>query len=230
MSEEYRYEIKFSLDDANYSRAMQWLFVNTHATKRFDNRYVNSLYFDNPGYSAIRDNITGLSDRSKYRLRWYNESISPNRAISPRFEVKIRKGRLGRKDIMPLPNFRDDFVLLPLHQIESNIRVELEKGHVPFDDYYTSVLGVKYLREYYEDNMGLRITFDKEIQFSYVDGLTSTLSDCPKLYYRRYIMELKFNIELKDYVSALLNSLNMSPTRHSKYLMGLSKFGSILYI
>ena len=88
---EYRYEIKFSLDDANYSRAMQWLFVNTHATKRFDNRYVNSLYFDNPGYSAIRDNITGLSERSKYRLRWYNEGITPNSAISPRFEVKIRK-------------------------------------------------------------------------------------------------------------------------------------------
>jgi hypothetical protein len=43
-------------------------------------------------------------------------------------------------------------------------------------------------------------------------------------------MELKFNVELKGYVADLMRSLNMSPTRHSKYLMGLSKFGSILYI
>ena len=68
----YRYEIKFSLDEIAYTEAMRWLQVNTHATKKFENRYVNSLYFDNPGYSAVRDNISGLSDRSKYRLRWYN--------------------------------------------------------------------------------------------------------------------------------------------------------------
>ena len=91
-------------------------------------------------------------------------------------------------------------------------------------------MSVKYLREYYEDNLGLRITFDKDIEFSYVDGLNSKLVDCPKLKYRRYIMELKFNTDLKDYASQLLSGLNISPTRHSKYLIGLSKFGSILYI
>ena len=227
---EYRYEIKFSLDDVNYARAMKWLFVNTHATKKYDNRHVNSLYFDNPGYSSIRDNITGLSERSKYRLRWYDDSIISSHAVSPRFEVKIRKGRLGRKNIIHLPNFKSDFALLPLHQIEKDVRHEIKTSNIFLDDYYTSVLAVKYLREYFEDNSGLRITFDRDIRFSYVDGLTSILSDCPKLHYRRHIMELKFGVELKDYVADLMRSLNMSPTRHSKYLMGLSKFGSILYI
>ena len=227
---EYRYEIKFSLDEIAYAEAMGWLQVNTHATKKFENRYVNSLYFDNPSYSSVRDNITGLSDRSKYRLRWYNSTHSPNDVISPSFEQKIRKGRLGRKEITPLTNLNENFVSLPLHQIESDIRLELQKTNVLFDDYYTSVLAVKYLREYFEDNEGLRITLDSKIQFLYVDGMTSRLSDCPKLYNRRYVMELKFDIKLKDYVSVLLKSLNMSPTRHSKYLIGLSKFGSILYI
>ena len=226
----YRYEIKFSLDEIAYAEAMGWLQVNTHATKKFENRYVNSLYFDNPSYSSVRDNITGLSDRSKYRLRWYNSTHSPNDVISPSFEQKIRKGRLGRKEITPLTNLNENFVSLPLHQIESDIRLELQKTNVLFDDYYTSVLAVKYLREYFEDNEGLRITLDSKIQFLYVDGMTSRLSDCPKLYNRRYVMELKFDIKLKDYVSVLLKSLNMSPTRHSKYLIGLSKFGSILYI
>ena len=150
----YRYEIKFSLDDVNYARAMQWMFVHTHAKKKFENRYVNSLYFDNPGYSAIKDNITGLSNRSKYRLRWYNSTHSPNDVISPSFEQKIRKGRLGRKEITPLTNLKENFASLSLHQIESDVRLELEKANVLFDDYYTSVLAVKYLREYFEDNEG----------------------------------------------------------------------------
>ena len=190
----------------------------------------NSLYFDNPSYSSIRDNITGLSDRVKYRLRWYNSKHSSNDEISPCFEQKIRKGRLGRKKITPLTNLKENFTSEPLNQIESDIRIELQKSNVLLDDYYTSVLSVKYLREYYEDNLGLRITFDKDIEFSYVDGLNSKLVDCPKLKYRRYIMELKFNTDLKDYASQLLSGLNISPTRHSKYLIGLSKFGSILYI
>ena len=226
----YRYEIKFSLDEATYSEAIRWLKVNTHATKKFENRYVNSLYFDNPDYSAIRDNITGLSDRSKYRLRWYNSEHSPHIEIPPSFERKIRKGRLGRKEITPLANLNKNFGSLTPKQIESDVRFELQKAKVFFNDYYTSVLAIKYLREYFEDNEGLRFTFDSEIQFSYVDGMTTKLSDCPKLYSRRYVMELKFDIKLKDYVSVLLRSLNISPTRHSKYLMGLSKFGSILYI
>lgn len=226
----YRYEIKFSLDEITYSEAMRWLQVNTHATAKYENRYVNSLYFDNPGYSSVRDNITGLSDRSKYRLRWYNSLHSPDVVISPCFEQKIRKGRLGRKELTPLTKLNKNFVTLPLCQVDSYIRLELQKANVLFEDYYSSVLAVKYLREYFEDHEGLRITLDSKIQFSYVDGIKSKLSDCPNLYSRRYVMELKFDIKLKDYVSVLLRSLNISPTRHSKYLMGLSKFGSLLYI
>jgi len=227
---EYRYEIKFSLDDVGYARAMRWLFVNTCAVKKFDDRFVNSLYFDNPGYSSVRDNITGLSGRSKYRLRWYNNAVEPNNAISPAFEVKTREGRLGKKESVGLVNLKNNFTNLSLYEIENIVRLELKNSDILLNDYYTSILHVKYLRKYYEDNLGLRITFDKEIQFSYVDGLTSILQDCPKLQYRRNIMEFKFNTDLKNHVSELMRSLNVPPTRHSKYLMGLSKFGSILYI
>tara|TARA_B110000008_G_scaffold100403_1_gene103111 strand:- start:57 stop:746 length:690 start_codon:yes stop_codon:yes gene_type:complete len=226
----YRYEIKFSLDELSYVRAMRWLFVHTHAKKKFEHRYVNSLYFDNPNYSSIRDNLAGISDRSKYRLRWYNALKSPNDIMSPCFEKKIRKGRLGRKEVIPLKNLKDNFPSQSLQKIESDVRLELQKNNILFDDYYTSILGVKYLRQYFEDNEGLRITIDSNIQFSYVDGITSRMSASPKLFNQRYVMELKFDIELKDHASMILKKLNMSPTRHSKYLMGLSKFGSVLYI
>ena len=220
----YRYEIKFSLDEIAYSEAMRWLQVNTHATKKYDDRYVNSLYFDNPGYSAVRDNITGLSDRSKYRLRWYNSTHSPNDVISPSFEQKIRKGRLGRKEITPLTNLNENFVSLPLHQIESDIRLELQKTNVLFDDYYTSVLAVKYLREYFEDNEGLRITLDSKIQFLYVDGMTWLTDDILVKVDRssmQHSLEVRcpyLDIELVDYAASIPAKLKMKGFE-TKYIL-----------
>ena len=46
MSSDYRYEIKFVLDNTRLADVMQWLYNNTTANKSYDNRIVNSIYFD----------------------------------------------------------------------------------------------------------------------------------------------------------------------------------------
>ena len=71
MSSDYRYEIKFVLDNARLSDAMQWLYNNTTANKTYNNRQVNSIYFDDVDFSSVRDNLAGISQRNKLRLRWY---------------------------------------------------------------------------------------------------------------------------------------------------------------
>ena len=60
MSSDYRYEIKFVLDNAKLSEAMQWLYNNTTANKIYNNRRVNSIYFDDVGFSSVRDNLAGI--------------------------------------------------------------------------------------------------------------------------------------------------------------------------
>jgi hypothetical protein len=225
----YRYEIKFSLDEAMYAEAMSWISVNTEAIKKYNNRIVKSLYFDDSNYSSVRDNIIGLSDRVKYRLRWYvnnNAKILP----CPKFETKIKTGRLGRKETLDLLSLTEGFESLPLKEIELDLRKLLLNSNYILEDYLVPSLAVTYLREYYEDHVGLRITIDKNIEFSFVDGINTKLCDCPKTKHYRYIMELKFNPGIKDHVSKLIGELNMTPTRHSKYLVGLAKFGNILYI
>ena len=71
MSSDYRYEIKFVLDNARLADVMQWLYNNTTANKSYDNRIVNSIYFDDVGFSSVRDNLAGTAQRNKFRLRWY---------------------------------------------------------------------------------------------------------------------------------------------------------------
>ena len=71
MSSDYRYEIKFVLDNSRLADAMQWLYNNTTANKSYENRVVNSIYFDDVGFSSVRDNLSGITQRNKLRLRWY---------------------------------------------------------------------------------------------------------------------------------------------------------------
>ena len=43
-------------------------------------------------------------------------------------------------------------------------------------------------------------------------------------------MEIKFAPEMKNQVAKLIKPLNISPKRHSKYLIGLAKLGYAVYI
>ena len=99
------------------------------------------------------------------------------------------------------------------------------------DDYYISTLGVRYLRKYFEDRVGLRVTFDEKIQFSDLyDDIDPFPFSNRLIDYKQKIMEIKFDPYNKDYVSSLVKKLNMTPKRHSKYLVGMAHLGNVVYI
>ena len=43
--------------------------------EQYQNRKVNSIYFDDLNYSSIKQNLDGVSDKKKYRIRWYGDYI-----------------------------------------------------------------------------------------------------------------------------------------------------------
>lgn len=226
----YRYEIKFSLDELGFSGVKHWILTNSMLKKRYPDRYVSSIYLDDSNYTSIKDNLTGLPNRKKYRLRWYLGNKESNSEKQPNFEVKIRNGRLGKKIAHPLNLSVKDLDLLSIDKLESLISESMLEFNYEIEKYFRMILAVHYLREYYEDNNGLRVTIDKKIRFQYLDGSKSFLKDCPSSNYHKYIAEVKFNPELKDYASKLIGSLHVSPVRNSKYLLGLSRFGHVNYI
>ena len=74
MNSDYRYEIKFVLDNFKLSEAMKWIFNNTSAYRTYQNRIVNSISRDikeledtikNPlgDYRSTEDTITWIKDR-----------------------------------------------------------------------------------------------------------------------------------------------------------------------
>ena len=104
MSSDYRYEIKFVLDNARLADVMQWLYNNTTANKSYDNRMVNSIYFDDIDFSSVRDNLAGIAQRNKLRLRWYGNQKNS----LPIFEVKTKNGRLGYKTAYPIKSIKNN--------------------------------------------------------------------------------------------------------------------------
>ena len=221
----YRYEIKFVLDESSYSDALQWLYVCTSAVNRYPDRYINTIYLDNPDYESVRDNLAGISDRLKIRIRWYDGDTVV------KLEKKIRKGRLVRKETTPL-DLGEDFSseLSPL-VLRNRINNMLYNKTELNDDYYTSILGVRYLRKYFEDQVGFRVTFDEKIQFcDLYDEIEPYNLSNELVNYQPKVMEIKFDPFIKDYVTNLVMKLNMTPKRHSKYLAGMAHLGNVVYI
>ena len=95
MSNLHRYEIKFVLNDIQLSDVDSWIASSTNMFPKFDPRIVNSLYMDDIDFSSVKDNLSGISNRKKYRLRWYG--LIPE-AFNPVFEIKGRNDRVGFKD------------------------------------------------------------------------------------------------------------------------------------
>ena len=225
MNSDYRYEIKFVLNSIKLSDAMEWLYTNTTANLAYENRIVNSIYFDDISNSSVRDNLTGVSQRSKFRLRWYDNENKECLA----FEVKIKNGRLSRKEIYPINLSKDNLIKLSAEDIASRCIKDLKMNNVIFDDYMMPTLKVSYEREYYETHNGIRITIDQNIRFSDIYLNSMLIKETP-FNYPLSVMEIKFDPSKKREVSELIKPINISPTRHSKYLVGMAITRNVTYI
>ena len=202
----YRYEIKFVLNESSYSEALQWLYVHTNAINKYPDRYINTVYLDNIDYESVKDNLMGISHRLKTRIRWYDGNPEV------KLEQKIRQGRLGKKETTILDLGKDFSLELSPLELRNLINNSLCDNKELTDDYYEPILGVRYLRKYFEDQVGFRVTFDEKIQFcDLYDEVESFYLSNGSVDYKPKVMEIKFDPSIKDYVTNLVMKLNMTP-------------------
>ena len=231
MSQDYRYEIKFVLNEIQLSEFEFWMFGRTSMKEVYQRRVVNSLYFDDVEYRAARDNLTGLANREKYRLRWYGDA-QRNEVIDLKLEKKVREGRLGYKQSRSLLPLQDRLLKADLEEVANDCQEEfLKLGLIDggMAAQLIPTLYVKYSRQYFQDIDDIRITIDRGIGFSNVQG-NAPLLQSSAIPYSKNIVEIKFPPELKGNAARLIGSLHIVPKRCSKYLQGLSMIGVAVYI
>jgi hypothetical protein len=218
----FRREVKFALPDTDLGKLRSILEVNCHRiTHRHKTSLVSSLYFDDARLSACHENIEGVSQRSKLRLRWYD---GDERRLF--LEVKRRREHVVAKERLPIEaslelgslSFRD--MLKGLCRIlPPRLREHLIARPEP-------VLICQYRREYFKALDGpTRITLDRAItcygQMSRRQPEKRFAKTIPDL----VILEGKAPPGRELELRALLHPLAPTITKSSKYVIGCQLLG-----
>ena len=146
-------------------------------------------------------------------------------------EVKIKQGRAGTKDRILIDGLANTNMLeMSLFNIKKEAFKNLRVTHPSLiNDYFIPTLFVNYDRSYYETKDNVRVTVDNKINFRRLSPFHK-LNHFKSVSYNNYVVELKFSLNLKSYVSNILSEYPFTPVRHSKYLTGIAKLGHSVYI
>ena len=218
-----RYELKFPFH--KFHNGQFFKFINSHInlSKIYEDRIVNSIYFDCYNGTSIKDNIIGLSEKNKFRLRWYENGSNVS---SCSIEIKKKYGRSGTKLIIPtnktINQINLDKVFHPnqnyFNDINKKIIIDATKGKLLIPK-----IKISYLRKYYLFNKKIRITYDKKIIYSKLNSLLAKKDDFQ-------IMEIKFSENDQKYFYPIMQNIPFTKKRFSKYLRALAHFEEVVYI
>ena len=206
-----RYERKYKLD--HFSDHLLAQAIRLHPAgfrKIFPDRQVNNIYFDTADWTTYKENVMGIAERKKFRIRWYGENLQ--KVEHPIFETKIKSNLLGDKISQPFPPFlldNLDFITIELQK--------LARTEVPL---FPTLLN-SYQRSYFGTPDGkFRLTIDRDLKY---------FSLFLQKKFRQYqleeegvVLELKYAEELDGKTDRITQHFPFQMTKSSKYVTGVS--------
>ncbi|MBN2585371.1 polyphosphate polymerase domain-containing protein [Patescibacteria group bacterium] len=219
---DYRYENKFVISELTPAEIE--LAVKLHPalfSEIFYERTINNIYFDSIDFRSYFDNLAGVSERYKFRIRWYGNTLGLVK--NPILEIKIKQNALGQKLSYPLVDFVIDnsFSLTDIEQVFEQsqlpelIRAELTAMRFVFLSSYRR----KYFRSF---DHKFRLTIDSRLKFS-------RLQDRPGLGLATYtgpsatVVELKYHSADSDQADLVAGAFPFRISKNSKYVIGVER-------
>lgn len=205
-----RYERKYRIEASSYDRVYHEIMSSISAfSEAYPDRQVNSIYYDDINYSAYNDNLLGIGDRQKYRVRWYGKSHSE--IDNPILERKIKSNLLGRKEFVEMMGFS-------LSESAPQISHYISD---PITELYPYII-VSYLRTYLQSQDGLiRATIDRALKYTnLIDGrLSDQTSEDPSV-----VLEIKYDQGREEIANQCMQALPYRMTKNSKYVSAMLQF------
>lgn len=215
-----RLEIKFVVNELDRDRLINWLTLHPAGfSSPHPPRWISNIYFDTYDYSAFRQNLTGASERSKLRYRWYGVDRYPDRGA---LELKSKRNYFGWKSRFSVeepPYIRGD------HWRDIRAKLELQlplDGQIILASNPQPTVLTRYFRRYFT-------TSDRKVR--------ATIDTQQSVYDQRYkpypntsrranisstvVLELKFSRKDRERAAALMQGLPVRVSRNSKYVIGL---------
>ncbi|MBP7821737.1 MAG: VTC domain-containing protein [Saprospiraceae bacterium] len=205
-----RYEKKLLIRGKDeYLTEVQILTLPFSFFKPFPDRRIHNVYFDTIDYQCYQDNKAGNSDRTKIRFRWYDDYQQRGN-----WELKIKQGLVSKKETIPSACTTPALKALKneIGNIDLGFKIDL------FPTLYNT-----YARKYFESfDRKIRITIDFDLKFCHPEAIldASLLAPLPHI-----LMEIKYDPSESAIVEQLNNYISLTPSRHSKYIIGMDTIG-----
>lgn len=219
---EYRYERKFFVDQLDAPQVIALLKLHPAMfAEIYPPRYINNIYMDTPWMENYFDNVAGLTERKKARLRWYHDLFQ--QIDAPQLEFKIKRGLVGTKLQYPFPAFsfgagfnQERFTEIireaDLPQVAKNHLLSLEP-----------VLVNRYKRWYFATpDRAFRVTVDADLTFYHLNKFSNRFL-YKQINRHSIVVELKYQVEQDPQASRITAGFPFRMTRSSKYVQGIER-------
>ncbi len=178
---------------------------------------IRSLYFDDPNGSAYLDKVNGVEKREKYRIRFYNHSLS-----YIRLERKAKIGKQSLKIGCALSLQQATQLLCPLPELKCE-EADLLSDFISKirTENFRPLLFVDYNRKaFFHPTGNVRITLDSDLHATRFRGdLLDEKGAIPCLSDGKIILEVKYDSVIPPYLSALLCDIPKVNCAISKYCL-----------
>tara|TARA_Y100001935_G_scaffold105264_1_gene87270 strand:- start:5683 stop:6333 length:651 start_codon:yes stop_codon:yes gene_type:complete len=214
-----RYEIKIPILFLDMNNIKNKFLRIKNLSRHYQNRFISSIYFDTNDLQFANYNIEGISNRYKFRVRWYNDNKNFN------YEIKRKFNKLSEKSVYPSDlkisdNFKD---LFSKKNSDLNKKINNDEKFIINNFRLSPKLKVEYLREYYIYKKSVRLTLDHTPIYKNLFNTIKKIKDTFS------ILEIKFEEKDYDIASNLIKLFKINPKRYSKYVKGLSMTDRLNY-
>lgn len=206
-----RYERKYRIEGLSLSVILQSIKMHPAGlSKIYPDRQINNIYFDTPSLTTYKENVMGIANRDKFRVRWYG--FDPLVIQKPKLEIKHRRNNVGTKTIHKVTPFTFDD-LKPLTKEVNELSGTFARLQPALQNSYN--------RAYYGTrDEKFRITIDWNL--SYASMMRSNnFRKHQQFEPNVHILEVKYEQEVEDESDRISQYFYFRSTKNSKYVTGI---------
>ena len=220
VSENYRFERKFIIPFRLTYSIEEVLKSNSALMRKiFYPRFVNNIYFDNPSFRFYFENIDGVCERMKMRIRWYGNMKGEIK--KPVLELKQKNGLTGSKSFFTIPSFNINDIYNPgfLSYLFKKTNLDMRKKILMLS--LKPTLINRYQRKYFLSfDQKFRVTLDHHLKY-YPVSSPEQLSSCGLKDSLSMIMELKYSPIYQLESNNITQEFPFRVIKNSKYVRGI---------
>lgn len=216
-----RFERKFLFQNGHAQDIIESVYRNSYGFHEiFHKRKVNNIYFDDSNYNFYKQNVEGVANRKKLRLRWYGDDT---RAIQdPTVEIKKKMGEAGDKDSFRLKGVSFDLATQTadeVHRLLISKTEHYKAVHEALKRLHPTLINT-YERRYFLSFCGrYRITVDFNQAF-YNPNYTHLQHSQRKI--NAIVLELKYATADDSDARQLSQQIKTRLSKNSKYVNGIN--------